>query len=479
MQSTSASLSTTPKLNQEYLDIIASLDGAQQDRRDTWQRMNESTAIYNDIVVFSGFIPKLFDTTCLKRMANIASTTYGIIEKVIRHYVQDPAYRKLFSFDPRLERLMLLPQRYDSLLPIARIDLFLNEETLEATFCEFNADGSSGMNENREVYNSIKPTTCYRTFGQHHSLHDCNEMMFEGWVEEFLRIYATYSKAVEHPHVAIVDYLDHSVLEEFKIYANLFEQAGCTCSIYDIRELTYENGQLIGHNPYQGADNAVIDVAWRRAVPKDLLDNWDASQAFVKAIEDDALAVISSFLTALVHDKQLFSVVQMPQTAQFLTNEEQAFIKELFPFTSFLQSDLLDATQLETIKNDPDNWIIKPTDGFGSHVVYPGLGLSVNEWSSIIDNHLDGASGAPYLVQRFCHPYTTPAIAFYDKEEDYTKEPLLYKNMEGLFLFDGKFSGIFTRLGPGPIILGAKGGITEANIYVDADDLLKELGWIN
>ena len=48
-------------------------------------------------------------------------------------------------------------------------------------------------------------------------------------------------------------------------------------------------------------------------------------------------------------------------------------------------------------------------------------------------------------------------------------EPMLYNNINGLYLFDGHFQGVFSRLGPMPTISKDMKGMTAATIWVDCD----------
>ena len=363
---------------------------------------------------------------------------------------------------------MLLPDPTDQPLPFARFDIFLNEDDLSARFCEFNTDGSSGMNENRETWNSIKDCEPLHRFAQRHRVRDCNPQIFDGWVERFLRIYRSAPGAIEHPHIAVVDFLENSVTEEFKVYARLFEAAGCTFSVYDIRELEFTDGRLRGAKPFIGEANRPIDAIWRRCLAADLLDHWDESAAFVNALRAQAFVLIGSFATNVIHDKQIFDVLARPECTAFLTPEERGFIARTVPATSLLASS---HPQLAQIKANPHDWIIKPTDGYGCKDVIPGPDHEDDpgEWATIIDAHVDGRAGAPFLVQRFCHPYRTPAMPFYNREEDFTAPARSYNNLEGLYLIDGEFAGVFCRLGPEALILGRHGGVTAPSLFVDID----------
>ena len=116
--------------------------------------MDASTAIVHHRVVSTSFVPKLYDAASRQVMRKVVETTHRILCKVMQHNLDDAEYRKIFDYDPRLAELILVPRGYDALLPFARFDIFLDENTGDVAFCEFNGDGSSGMNENREITHS-------------------------------------------------------------------------------------------------------------------------------------------------------------------------------------------------------------------------------------------------------------------------------------------------------------------------------------
>lgn len=455
---------TNAQLTDEYLALVAERGGDAQGRLAAREHMNNSTAIYHHEVVDSSYVPRLYSRETHERFAYIAETTYSILSKVMREYLENPSYRHVYDIDPRLVELILLPRGYDALLPFARVDLFLNEDDMSAQFCEFNADGSSGMNENREITASIANSEPFKAFAAAHQVRTCNEELFAGWVDEFLKIYDTYDSKVANPHVAIVDFLENAITEEFKIFAGLFAERGIECSVYDVRDLAFENGELIGKKAFYGRDNAKIDAIWRRSVTNDIIDNWEASQALISAARERKVALIGSFAGHLVHDKQIFQVLHMPETQALLTDEENAFVRDTVPFTSFLTSDVVAE---RNVKATRENWIIKPTDAYGSKDVFAGSNYTDEQWAEIVDAHVDSKAGAPFLVQRYCTPFKTLAIPLYGTEADATVKPSPYNNMEGLYIYNGRFTGVFSRLGPEPVICKKTHGITAATIWVD------------
>ena len=157
----------------EYLGIIDALDGDEPGRRAARDHMEHSTAICHGIVVDSSYVPRLYDARTRQAFEHIAETTHAILVKVMRAYLENPAYRHVYDLDERLVDLILLPRGYDALLPFCRLDVFLDEDTLEGRFCEFNADGSSGMNENRERQASIVHTRPFEEFARRHTVRTC------------------------------------------------------------------------------------------------------------------------------------------------------------------------------------------------------------------------------------------------------------------------------------------------------------------
>lgn len=452
---------TNADYTREYFEIMDSLGGDVAGRRAAFDYMQNSTAIVHHQVVACSFIPRLFNKKTYDTMKETAETAHRILVKVIEHYLADPEYRRAFDFDPRLEELILLPRGYDSVLPFARVDTFLNEDDYRVKFCEFNADGSSGMNENREITTSVAQSSTFEEFANRHHVEGCE--LFESWVQAFLDIYATYARRVENPRIAICDYLENGVVDEFHIYADLFRQRGAECVVADVRDLRFDGDALYDK------DGQRIDAIWRRCVTNDVIDHWDDSQELLNAVRAEKVALIGSFAGHIVHDKQIFKVLFDDRTVEFLDGDEISFVEETVPMTAFLDDDYINVGQIRANK---DEWIIKPTDHYGADDVYAGCSVSQEEWEGLVDKFANGRAGFPFIVQRYIHPFKTetlPPDARIDElaDDEVSDSPALYNNLNGLYLYDGVFTGVFSRLGPLPTISKDMQGMTAATIWVD------------
>ena len=82
--------------------------------------------------------------------------------------------------------------------------------------------------------------------------------------------------------------------------------------------------------------------------------------------------------------------------------------------------------------------------------------------------------GAPFLVQTYLTPFKTDLLPIENEllvadDADISRAYVSYNNMPGLYSFNGKFGGVFARLGPKPIIGQPMGDLTSAVIRVDCE----------
>ena len=377
------------------------------------------------------YIPKIFDAKMKQKFSWIVETTYGIFEKMIRHYIEDADYRKLFGFSKEIEELICVPNLYDSYLPQARFDIFYHEEDDTFGFCEINADGAGAMNRQNELFYSLRYNKLYQEMDGEFSYMD----PMSACMDAILSLYETYEKKVERPNIAILDFLkDDSSYAEFLEYAKRYRELGYDAQVYDVREVRYRDGALYA------PDGMKIDLVYRRAVTTDLIAHWDEVQDFIGAIRDQNVCVMGSLCTQVVHNKMLSIVIHMPETTALLTEEEAAFVKEHFPYT-----ERLDAGKMDFYLEDKDKWIIKPLDSYMCTGVWLGADLTEEEWKA----RLSECAGSPYIIQEV-YPYErTPNIDFDEKDAEFKP----YVNMEGLYVFDGKFGGVFHRQAVGNAII--------------------------
>lgn len=405
-----------PDLRREYEAIV--------------EYMKHSTAIHHGEYVRTCFAPKLLTESQFARIAADMRVLYGIFAKMSDAYFGDGSYRALFGFDARTEALILRANRTPSALPMARIDFFYHEDTGAYQFCEFNTDGTSAMNEDRELHNAQRLSGVYRAFTAAHKTRQCE--LFDSWVDTFLNV---WHKAGGQglPNVAIVDYMECGTVQEFEIFRQYFERRGVPAEVCDVRALRYENGVLYG------AQGRRVDAIYRRAVTSDVLAHYDESAAMLDAARDGAVLLVGDFHTQLVHNKQIFRVMHLPQTFALLTPAEQQYIRDHVPYTVAYTPDLAGQVMAEK-----DAWILKPYDSYGSRGVHAGVEFSDADWRVVVGKTPEQG----YLLQRFHTPYVTENYGLAGQEFGRNR----YYNLTGIYTYDGVAQGVYSRVSLTPII---------------------------
>ncbi|MCL2808374.1 MAG: hypothetical protein FWD27_09560 [Coriobacteriia bacterium] len=495
--------SALPELQLSYLKEFRRLDGDLPGQEAAQSYLNDSSARYRDSVIGMGFLPKLLDKAALSSFEAIVSQTYGILKKMTQQYAKDAEYRSLFRFSPLLEQLILLPSGYSCTIPICRIDIFLDERTGDFKFCEFNTDGTSAMNEDREIADTLAQTATLKSFAALHQV--SAQELFDPWVEAFFDIYHTSTQPSKEPVIAIVDYMESAVKEEQLEFQDRFERHGARCMVCDISSLEFIDGALYGKDISKGhpahQSPLQIDAIYRRAVTYELLHeleqshcdaqrilskeesssrSWRGALALLAAVAENKVCLIGSFATQVAHSKASFCLLHHPKTKELLTQEECEFVTRHVPYTTWLKEDAID---IPHVKETPERWIIKPVDGYGTKGVYAGKSLDKAEWSVLINEKLK----ADYIIQEYCDQYQTdnilPLSTRLEETPSQSKSKqannvaiqegmggvalAAYNILTGLYCYGGALSGVYTRAGRDALIVGFRGGITLATLLVD------------
>lgn len=374
-------------------------------------------------------IPKFYTQEDKKRFESIVDTMYQIFSKVIKTYQSDEEIRKLFGFSKELEELILLKPRYDSLIPICRVDIFYDEKTKEFGFCEFNTDGTSAMNENKRLNEFLSLNNAFMALDTDFEIME----LVNTWVDVFLKICHTDPKLKEKPNIAIVDFLDKAYLNELYVFERVFKEKGYQCEVVDIRNLEYRD-----HKLWSTKSGMQLDVIYRRAVTKDVMENLELVKDFIDAIKADDVSIIGAFQTQLIHHKCINQVLLDPLMQKYFTQEEVAYIEKHLPKTYDLTKDVADM-----IKEDKNQWIIKPKDSYAAKGVWAGVDLNTEEWKHEVEHWID----KDYIAQEYITPYKTENIDLVNYD-DYQ----MYSNLTGLYVYDGQFAGVYSRLSDSGII---------------------------
>jgi len=464
---------TTQELRDDYLRIIEGLPELDRTGRKTAATyMCHSEAVYKDEVSDFLYVPKLYTQRECAHFQEIATKTYVILEKIIKAYVDNPSYRKCFDFPQELEDLILLDPGYSCTIPIIRIDIFYDEDSGDFKFCEFNTDGSSAMNEDRETTNALATTPSFKAFSESLAK-DGYQLdgfeLFDSWVDTFLDIYADSPRGQinARPNIVISDFMDISTPIEIERFAKHFEAQGLRAEVCDIRDLRFGT-DTEGRPALLTPTGMVVDALYRRAVTGDIMKHYDHVSDFLDAYRAGVFTLIGSFRTQLPHTKLSFEVLHLPETLALLSEEEQLFVKAHVPYTVRLQEGL---SQLDEIIAGKDSWIVKPLDSYGSKGVWAGRELDQDKWEELIRA---GAAEKSLIAQEYVEQFSAKnlesgfSLPAQQEPVELDESPTIkeYRDLTGLFVYAGQFKGLLARAGLQDRICAAAAGKTLATFKV-------------
>ena len=442
----------------EYIQCVYDEHGDATGRAQALAAIEASDVLAHGKPVPFSFVPTLHNSDDMAFYEKVATTTTTILGKVITRYLKDPSYRALFAFPPEIERLILLPCGYEQLLPLARIDLFVDEHDKSFKFCEFNADGAAGMSRDQAIGAELAKTASFKRFAATKRSVAQFELI-DSWVAAFLRIWASdpLSADCPVPTVAITDFSESAVMSDFTMFIDAFERAGVHARFVDTRAFSFD-GQTLRDT----ADGTRIDAVYRRAVTSEICTKIDKCGALIDAVAASRVCLIGHFRTNVIHTKMVNVALFDESRKDFLTPEEIAFVDAHVCRTMRLETGGPDLSELKATR---EKWIVKPADDYGGNGVFAGVDFTDAQWAEVVDAHVDRG----FIVQEFYPPRHVDII----RPEQGKNSSLAvesWESMPGFYLYDGRLAGFYHRLGRGGVIaIGEAGGICAPVFGVDLD----------
>ncbi len=391
-----------------------------------------NSPVRDDIYTETLYLPKIFTQEDKKNFEQIAETSARIFDKVVDAYKKDPAVRRVFGFDPALNRLILNSPEYEIRIPMLRVDIFYDEDSKDFKFCEFNTDGTSAMFENDTMAEFFRKDNALFS----HFRPDLEYMnLMQPWIEAFQAVWqqTPAAQGKEKPSVVITDFLEDSYYPELQAFRDLFVKNGYECELEDIRNLDYDGKHL-----FSSKTGTRYDAVYRRAVTRDIMSGYHDVIPFLCAVHDHAAVLIGDFQTQIIHSKMISEALRSEAVRQYLTDEEKDFIDDHLPSTENLTS-----RNVRRYLKDKDRWIIKPKDSYAAKGVWAGIDVSDALWTKLLNDFRD----TDYIIQEYVPHYLSQNI-------DYSRQDhfIPYHNMTGLYMYNGKFAGVYSRLSDSGIV---------------------------
>ena len=438
-------------LNNELVEL-ALLDKkiVKKDYEDTYKAVGNSNAVYKGKQLPYLYFPTIYSNDDMKVFKKLTTDIFKIVNKSIEVYLNHPEVRSIFDFDKRLEELILIPHRYKTNVPMGRFDFFYYPDG-SYKFCELNTDGTSAMNEETPLTDILLDTHVMRRIREEYEINRFE--LYQSWVEEVDSIYKEFGDnggtSVEKPLVAIIDFMSKGSPIEFEEFRKVFIKSGYDCLIVSPELITFKSGHMY-------FENKKIDIIYRRLVTRDMMDRYDELFGLIEGIKANNTCIIGSIKSQIVHTKKYFEALHHPDFRKYFTVDELKYIDLHIPYTKKLDKD----KNFEKYVSDKDNYIIKPIDLYASKGVYAGKEFEKNKWAEMLEKAIDDG----YIIQEFCKKSVNKNLHF---DENGNFEVVEVNNITGLFLYNEKLAGLFTRAGFNAVISDLNDGYTLSSIVVN------------
>lgn len=438
-------------INKEMIDFA--LDHRkviEEDYVKSYAAVGNSKAVYKGKQLPYLYYPTIYSKADLQRFEVLTKEIYKIVNKSIDIYMDHPEVRFIWDFEKELEELILLPHKFKSNVPMGRFDFFYYPDGTYK-FCELNTDGTSAMNEETPLTDVLLETYAMKHFTEKYDIERFE--LYQSWVDEVTNIYEEYKNnggsISKKPYVIIMDFMSKGSPHEFDEFKKYFTLSGYDCDVVSPDELTYSEGHLY----FEGKK---IDIVYRRLVTRDMMDKYDELQPLINGIKANKTCFIGSIKSQIVHTKKYFEALYHPIVRQYFNQEELAYIDQHIPYTMALVKD----EHFESYIENKDHYIIKPIDLYASKGVYAGKEFETDKWKELLEESVE----VGYIIQEFCEKSINQNLHF---EEDGHFEVKEVNNITGLFLYNEKLKGVFTRAGYNAVISDLNDGYSLSSLVVN------------
>jgi hypothetical protein len=382
------------------------------------------------------------------RVVRVCETVWSAIEKVKDAAVADESLLDELGLTPIERELAKIDPGYRFVSPTARLDSFLTDEAY--SFVELNGESPAGIAYADAAFEIFEQLPVMKRFAERYSVRRFHgrPLMLKVLVEcheEFLG-----RKPERPPHIAIIDLKGMPTQKEFELFREYFEARGYPSIIASPDELEFTGNRL-------RVGDFEIDIVYKRLLVNEYLPIMKEQPALLDAYRAQAVCMVNSFRSKIIHKKALFAVLTDSRYKSLFTSDEQEMIKGHVPWTRQVRPGKSDyfgqeIDLLEFIGERRDRLVLKPNDDYGGHGIHIGWNIDEIGWDEAIHNAL---ANGDYLVQervptaREPFPALTPEDTIQFVEQLVDLDPLL---------FNGKVGSAFTRLSSNELANVTAGG---------------------
>lgn len=358
--------------------------------------------------------PEVFE-----KIRSSAVTLFGLVERIVRQYLEDPGSHPEFEIPelPQRELLLALP---NELVPFfwARYDAFQRAGG-GIFFSEFNYDKPCAQRETL-VSELMNPEG------------GVNQGFSEGFRSAFRELWERHGSGNPEPTVGIL------------VDPNHYEETHLAFLYIDLlKPLGYETMLVGGSNLQVRGDRVTafgkpIDILLRQ-FPTEFNHELNDYRRILKLFSRGRVLMLNDPRAIVPQAKSLFAYLWtlIERRPEYLSTAEKAAIRETVPYTRmFCPSDL------PLLIEERERWVVKAVYGRYSEQVYIGPMMNRDEWRETLEEVVQ--SGRAHVVQEFV-PIKRQVVPLFNGIE--YEDAIAFGNF-GVYFTQGRFAGLCARWSP-------------------------------
>ncbi len=449
-------MSFIPKMNAEFEQTLSDTDPTAQ-----WNQLNDGM-IKNKMLMFgkpfpSFLRPYFVDWADRERIAYSTRMMLSCIEKVGKAFMSGYDFKGIIHQEGRMAEMTKVDPLYGNYQVVVRLDVFFDPVTKSIKFLEFNCGDPSGMGWNDAMVQTFLDLPAVEKMKEKYEiipdwLLDTHEnammKMYRNWCE------AKGRKAKDKPPTAIVCWDESTILDDFDLIVQRWNDKGFPCVFSDPSGFKYDGKVLT-------KDGMEIELIYRDAITDFFQDEfWPNCQDVLNAYRDGNVCFVNPVRAATGDFKTLPGLLLDPRFAELFTEEERAAAKEFIPFTHIFKKGETaeydgkkDVDLVKLVRENKDMFVLKPNEGYGGFGIFIGPSCDQKEWENAVEKALTPPN--EYACQEFVE---IPTDRFPVMEGDQLKG-WVEKNVNiNFWSHAGEFAGAFLRAADGTLINVHQGG---------------------
>lgn len=372
----------------------------------------------------------------------------GALIKFIKFYLENEQVRSIMKFSRQENQLFFLDPGYSIPLVIARLDAFMNDDSIK--FLEFNCDSPAGIAYADIIEEGFRELFIHFPFLKNWNFNYFNrqELLLQALLECYREFRSHNPGFPSRPTIAIVDWEGLSTSSEFELLKIFFEENGFPTIITSPQKI-----QVIGDRVR--LEGKKIDLIYRRVITRELLNKIDEVREYIRVIQGGYACVCNPFQSYIVGNKKILSLLTDPRFQSIYSDEEKEIIRQSIPWTRILADNTASyrgsTIELKSfVSQNKDILVLKPANSYGGKNVYLGKETDKSIWENLIKTKI---SDEEWVVQE----YVPIPEEFFPAIEDKTTISLKKVNINP-FAFLGRYGGTISRISENSIINVSAGG---------------------